>query len=171
MFSSLIGFCIFCSQVFQKLLKGMGDTHDFTDLIRIKIKILHSTTHTLSVERTVRLFFMVKNCVFPCVLLYSIMVSWLIISCDNQWHHICSAIDLFLYGLQIPVRDLKQDICYYCGVSPERQPRLLFRGRVLKNDQRLSDYRILPLFFSSHLIILGFIFRMNLSLNGLNLRC
>ncbi|AED91633.1 Ubiquitin-like superfamily protein [Arabidopsis thaliana] len=93
----------------------MGDTHDFTDLIRIKIKILHSTTHTLSVERTVRLFFMVKNCVFPCVLLYSIM---------------------------IPVRDLKQDICYYCGVSPERQPRLLFRGRVLKNDQRLSDYHV-----------------------------
>ncbi|KAG7550264.1 hypothetical protein ISN45_Aa06g010630 [Arabidopsis thaliana x Arabidopsis arenosa] len=30
----------------------MGDMDDFTDLIRIKIKILHSTTQNISVERT-----------------------------------------------------------------------------------------------------------------------
>ncbi|EFH49755.1 hypothetical protein ARALYDRAFT_487940, partial [Arabidopsis lyrata subsp. lyrata] len=41
----------------------------------------------------------------------------------------------------IHVIELKQEISYYCGVSPERQHRLLFRGRLLKNDQSLSDYQ------------------------------
>lgn len=63
-------FC-FCSQVFQKLLIGMGDTDDLTDVIRIEIKILHSTTHILSVERTVRLILL---CFFAFVY-YRIRIS------------------------------------------------------------------------------------------------
>ncbi|KAL1202275.1 Ubiquitin-like domain-containing protein CIP73 [Cardamine amara subsp. amara] len=42
----------------------------------------------------------------------------------------------------IPVPELKQDIDFYIGIPRERQYRLLFRGRALQDDQRLSDYHV-----------------------------
>lgn len=62
----------------------------------------------------------------------------------------CSAYRLVFiwFVFQISVVQLKHNIYFYIGVPVERQYRLLFRGRALQDDQRLSDYRILS--FSFH---------------------
>ena len=49
---------------------------------------------------------------------------------------------LFLYFLQVPIPALKEQIATVTGVLSEQQ-RLICRGKVLKDDQLLSAYRIL----------------------------
>uniref|UniRef100_A0A2P2KVU2 Large proline-rich protein BAT3 n=1 Tax=Rhizophora mucronata TaxID=61149 RepID=A0A2P2KVU2_RHIMU len=49
---------------------------------------------------------------------------------------------------QVPVPALKEQIASVTGVLSEQQ-RLICRGRVLKDDQLLSAYRILSFYFFS----------------------
>jgi hypothetical protein len=49
---------------------------------------------------------------------------------------------LFFNILQVPVPALKEQIASVTGVLSEQQ-RLICRGKVLKDDQLLSAYRIL----------------------------
>lgn len=74
----------------------------------------------------------------------------------------------YLGFLQLPILALKLQIACVSGVIPELQ-RLLFRGRVLKYDQLLSDYRILPFFLALYLMLLCFFFffQKRVSLNEL----
>lgn len=47
--------------------------------------------------------------------------------------------------MQVPVPELKEQIATVTGVLSEQQ-RLICRGKVLKDDQLLSAYRILLIF-------------------------
>jgi Ubiquitin family len=53
-----------------------------------------------------------------------------------------SCVIMVEYKFQMPVVVLKEKILDITGVSVEDQ-RLIFRGRVLNDDQQLSEYRIL----------------------------
>lgn len=54
---------------------------------------------------------------------------------------------ILLNVMQMPVPALKEQIASVTGVLSEQQ-RLICRGRVLKDDQLLSAYRILFINFS-----------------------
>lgn len=59
-------------------------------------------------------------------------------------------LSVFLFfSFQVPVPALKEQIASVTGVVTEQQ-RLICRGKVMKDDQLLSAYRIL-VFFPSHL--------------------
>ena len=47
---------------------------------------------------------------------------------------------------QVPVSSFKEKIANEIGI-PVGQQRLIFRGRVLKDDHLLTEYRIQSLFF------------------------
>lgn len=55
---------------------------------------------------------------------------------------------IFIYKFlfQMPVSLFKEKIANQIGV-PVGQQRLIFRGKVLKDDHPLSEYRILPFRF------------------------
>lgn len=61
--------------------------------------------------------------------------------------------------LQVPVPALKDQIATVTGVLSEQQ-RLICRGKVLKDDQLLSAYRILFSFFGSLTLGSDFIYKL-----------
>lgn len=53
---------------------------------------------------------------------------------------------IYKFLFQMPVSLFKEKIANQIGV-PVGQQRLIFRGKVLKDDHPLSEYRILPFRF------------------------
>lgn len=71
-----------------------------------------------------------------------------LLSCGNMFSYVgIDVLTLFLLSFQTPVPSLKAKVASATGVPVELQ-RLIFRGKVLKDDHHLSDYRIHYLNFS-----------------------
>ena len=73
----------------------------------------------------------------------------LVVTCISEFfmYECIFGFTIVLDVLQVPVPDLKQQIATVTGVLSDQQ-RLICRGKVLKDDQRLCAYRILFVNFS-----------------------
>lgn len=84
------------------------------------------------------------------------MIDWLVIVRESLSHGLWESLYYFIFFniLQVPVPALKEQIASVTGVLSDQQ-RLICRGKVLKDDQLLSAYRIL---FSFMLLWLAEVF-------------
>ena len=103
-----------------------GNTSEAT--VEIKIRTLDSQTYTMRVDKCVSTIFFICNRFRSEI--FSVKLSLLYTA------------NLNLILLQVPVPALKEQIAIVTGVLSDQQ-RLICRGKVLKDDQLLSAYRIL----------------------------
>ena len=59
-------------------------------------------------------------------------------------------------GLDSTVRSFKEAVAHNCDISSDQQ-RLIYKGRILKDDQPLQSYGIHPSYFSFVLTLIWFV--------------
>lgn len=110
--------------------KVSGESSDST--VQLNIKTLDSRIYSFQVEKNVSAtlpYFLS----FPDIWM-GLYVHWIVLMSNL----------FFIFELfQMPVSSFKEKIANEIGV-PVGQQRLIFRGRVLKDDHLLSEYRIQP---------------------------
>lgn len=109
-----------------------AETESSATTIEIKIKTMDSQTYSLQVDKQV-------------IHLCSLFLTYYFVSSSlRHFQPLC--FNCFLWArVQMPVPALKERIASVTGVVTEHQ-RLICRGKVLKDDQLLSAYRILSYF-------------------------
>lgn len=122
--------------------------------VELNIKTLDSQTYTFKVNKNVRnLSSLYLKIIFASIVLHLFFSL------------VCLSLIRFGIGLyQEPVSLFKEKIASEIGV-PVGQQRLIFRGRVLKDDHPLSEYRILLLANCISLLILCYSVAVALSRN------